>query len=57
MGEGTKYITIMRDPVELFESEWGFYNYDQRYGMSLGTKSIGIYLKTNFFCRGICNST
>ena len=40
MGNGTKYITILRDPVDLFESQWGFYNFDQKYGMSLGEMKI-----------------
>ena len=36
MGEGTTYVTILRDPVDVFESQWGFYSFEKRYNMSLG---------------------
>ena len=34
--DGTKYITILRDPVDVLESVWGFYSFDNKFGMSLG---------------------
>ena len=37
--DGTKYITILRDPVDLFESAWGFYSYETKFGISLGDKT------------------
>jgi len=33
--DGTKYITIFRDPVDLFESAWGFYSFETKFGISL----------------------
>ena len=36
---GTKYITILRDPVDLLESAWGFYSFETKFGMSLGNES------------------
>ena len=32
----TVYLTIMRDPVDIFVSEWFYYRLDGRYSMSLG---------------------
>ena len=34
--DGTKYITIFRDPVDLLESAWGFYSLETKFGISLG---------------------
>ena len=34
--DGTKYITIFRDPVDLLESAWGFYSFETKFGISLG---------------------
>lgn len=35
LGKDTYYITIMRDPVDLFESLWGYSSMHTYYGMSL----------------------
>ena len=35
----TVYLTIMRDPVDIFVSEWFYYRLDGRYSMSLGQHS------------------
>ena len=36
MGDGTTYITILRDPVDVFESQYSFFHLAEFYGMSLG---------------------
>ena len=38
MGERprTVYLTIMRDPVDIFVSAWHYYRLDNAYGMSIG---------------------
>ena len=38
MGERprTVYLTIMRDPVDIFVSSWHYYRLDNAYGMSIG---------------------
>ena len=40
MGSNTSYVTMLRDPVEVFESEYSFYNLSKFYGMSLGSMQI-----------------
>ena len=34
--ETTTYITMLRDPVSVFESSWEFYQMSRQYGMTLG---------------------
>ena len=34
--DGTKYIKILRDPLDVLESVWGFYGFERKLGMSLG---------------------
>ena len=38
MGDTTKtvYITIIRDPVDIFVSSWDYYKLDGNYKMTLG---------------------
>ena len=38
MGDTTKtvYITMIRDPVDIFVSEWDYYKLDGNYKMTLG---------------------
>ena len=36
----TVYLTIMRDPVDIFVSEWFYYRLDGRYSMSLGQHQV-----------------
>ena len=38
MGEGEKttYITMLRDPVDVFESQWEYYGHEKMYGMTIG---------------------
>ena len=43
--DGTKYITIFRDPVDLFESAWGFYSFETKFGISLGDIIIILSLR------------
>ena len=35
LGPGTTYITILRDPVELFESLWGYAGFQKYYNLDL----------------------
>ncbi|TRY70384.1 hypothetical protein TCAL_08906 [Tigriopus californicus] len=35
MGPGTKYITILRDPIELFISMWDYVNFSKSYKVTL----------------------
>lgn len=37
MGPGTKYITMLRDPVDMFESAFVYYNLVKHWNMSLDT--------------------
>ena len=36
MGENTKYVTMLRDPVDLFESAYEYYRMYRKFGMTLG---------------------
>ena len=38
MGDSTKtvYITMIRDPVDIFVSSWDYYKLDRTYKMTLG---------------------
>ena len=36
MGPDTKYITMLRDPVDLFESAYVYYRMISSYNMTLG---------------------
>ena len=36
MGVGTAYVTMLRDPVDVFESQYGYYGLGGFYGMSIG---------------------
>ena len=36
MGPRTSYVTMLRDPVEVFESQYSFYGFSEFYGLSLG---------------------
>ena len=36
MGEGTAYVTMLRDPVDMFESQYGYYKLERKFGVSLG---------------------
>ena len=36
MGTGTAYVTMLRDPVDVFESQYGFMGLKDFYGMSIG---------------------
>ena len=38
MGSRTSYVTMLRDPVDVFESQYSFYGLGGFYGMSLGKK-------------------
>ena len=40
MGPGTKYITILRDPVDMFESAYVYYKMYSAYNMTLGNQTI-----------------
>ena len=42
MGEAEKttYITMLRDPVDVFESQWEYYKHEKLYGMSIGNTEI-----------------
>ena len=37
MGKGeSTYITMLRDPVDVFESQWEYYKHEKAYGMTIG---------------------
>ena len=36
MGDNAKYVTMLRDPVDLFESAYEYYKMYRKYGMTLG---------------------
>ena len=36
MGPRTSYVTMLRDPIEVFESQYSFYDFSGFYGISLG---------------------
>ena len=36
MGSHAKYVTMLRDPVDLFESAYEYYKMYRKYGMTLG---------------------
>ena len=36
MGAGAVYVTMLRDPVEVFESQFAFYDFHGFYGMNIG---------------------
>ena len=36
MGEDAKYVTMLRDPVDLFESAYEYYRMYRKFGMTLG---------------------
>ena len=36
MGPRTSYVTMLRDPIEVYESQYSFYNFRRFYGLSLG---------------------
>ena len=40
MGPGTAYVTMLRDPVDVFESQYGFMGFKDFYGMSIGKLEI-----------------
>ena len=37
MGDNTVYVTMLRDPVDVFESQYGYYKLEKQFGMSLGS--------------------
>ena len=36
MGDNAKYVTMLRDPVDLFESAYEYYRMYRKFGMTLG---------------------
>ena len=38
MGEGEKttYVTMLMDPVDVFEFQWQYYNHEKMFNMSIG---------------------
>ena len=39
MGDNAKYVTMLRDPVDLFESAYEYYRMYRKFGMTLGNIS------------------
>ena len=37
MGKDTAYVTMLRDPIDVFESQWQFYGLQGHFGMTIGT--------------------
>ena len=52
MGPGAVYVTMLRDPVEVFESQFAFYDFHGFYGMNIGNiyllHSIAVLIDFNF---------
>jgi hypothetical protein len=40
LGPGTAFVTMLRDPVDVFESQYGFMGFEDFYGMSIGIPEI-----------------
>ena len=36
MGPGTKYVTMLRDPVDMFESAYVYYRMSAKYNLTIG---------------------
>ena len=52
MGPDTKYITMLRDPVDLFESAYVYYRMISSYNMTLGKSrdaAASLFKKTKKF--------
>ena len=44
MGKGeATYITMLRDPVDVFESQWEYYMHEKLYGMTIGNLLTNLY--------------
>ena len=41
----TVYLTIMRDPVDIFVSAWYYYSLDTKYNMSIGQQKRQMLFK------------
>ena len=55
MGPRTSYVTMLRDPVEVFESQYSFFGLNGFYGLSLGMIQISSEINHHtIFCRGFC---
>ena len=48
MGKDTVYVNMLRDPVDVFESQWQFYGLHSHYGMTIGKLFRLSRLSTNF---------
>ena len=48
MGRDAAYVTMLRDPVSVFESLWHFYGLQGHFGMDIGKHSV---VKIYFFSR------
>ena len=46
MGRDAAYVTMLRDPVSVFESLWHFYGLQGHFGMDIGKHSV---VKLYFF--------
>ena len=56
MGDNTVYFTMLRDPVDVFESQYGYYKLEKQFGISLGNFEEKINNMQDIFRRGICHS-
>ena len=55
MGPRTSYVTMLRDPVEVFESQYSFFGLNGFYGLSLGMIQISSEINyRTIFRRGFC---
>ena len=43
--KSTVYLTIMRDPVDIFVSAWYYYSLDTKYNMSIGQQKRQMLFK------------
>ena len=54
MGDNTVYATMLRDPVDVFESQYRYYNLERQFGMSLGNFIKSFKNMKEIVHRGIC---
>ena len=47
MGPGAKFITMLRDPVDVFESAYIYYRMFVKYNLTLGRLYVGLSDDTN----------
>ena len=57
MGDKAYYVTMLRDPIQVFESQYSYYKLGEQFGMNLGKTQFFAQKHTFYFFRGVCQST